>query len=66
MLMGAAGGLLGALFNSLNVNLTKYRMKYLHRRSCCGFFRYMYMYIVYTCMYMIHVTEVYKYMKCTE
>ena len=41
MLMGAVGGLLGALFNSLNVNLTKYRMKYLQRRSCRGFFRYM-------------------------
>ena len=32
MMMGAVGGLMGALFNSLNVNLTKYRMNHLHRR----------------------------------
>ena len=33
MIIGAIGGSLGALFNSLNVNLTKYRMKYLYQRS---------------------------------
>ena len=33
MLMGAVGGLLGALFNSLNINLSKYRMKHLFRRN---------------------------------
>ena len=33
MIMGAVGGLLGALFNSLNINLSKYRMKFLHRRG---------------------------------
>ena len=31
--MGAVGGLLGALFNSLNINLSKYRMRFLHRRG---------------------------------
>jgi len=31
--MGAVGGLLGAIFNSLNISLTKYRMKYLFKRS---------------------------------
>lgn len=30
--MGVVGGLLGALFNSLNVSLARYRLKYLHRR----------------------------------
>ena len=32
LLMGVVGGLLGALFNSLNITLSRYRMKYLHRR----------------------------------
>lgn len=32
LLMGVVGGLLGALFNSLNVSLARYRLKYLHRR----------------------------------
>jgi hypothetical protein len=31
--MGAVGGLLGALFNSLNITLARYRLKYLHRRK---------------------------------
>ena len=30
--MGAVGGLMGALFNSLNTRITIYRMVYLHRR----------------------------------
>ena len=30
--MGAVGGLLGALFNSINTRITIYRMKYLLRR----------------------------------
>jgi hypothetical protein len=33
LLMGAVGGLLGALFNSLNITLARYRLKYLHRRK---------------------------------
>ena len=33
VVMGAIGGLLGALFNSLNITVYKYRMKYLHRRG---------------------------------
>ena len=32
LLMGIVGGMLGALFNSLNIKLSEYRMKYLHRR----------------------------------
>ena len=32
ILMGVVGGLLGALFNSLNISLSRYRLKYLHRR----------------------------------
>ena len=31
--MGAVGGLLGALFNSINTQITIYRLKYLLRRS---------------------------------
>ena len=33
LIMGVVGGLLGALFNSLNITLSEYRMKYLHRRK---------------------------------
>ena len=33
VVMGAIGGLLGALFNSLNITLYRYRMKYLHQRG---------------------------------
>ncbi len=39
--MGATGGLLGALFNSLNINLTKYRMKYFMKRKLSRIWRYM-------------------------
>lgn len=38
--MGAVGGLLGALFNDLNINLTTYRMKYLYKRSQSKIWRY--------------------------
>lgn len=40
--MGAVGGLLGALFNSLNINLTKYRMKYMSQRVNKRMWRYVY------------------------
>lgn len=32
-MMGAVGGLLGALFNSINTQITIYRLKYLIRRK---------------------------------
>ena len=42
---GVVSGLLGALFNSLNVNLTRYRMKYLQQRSYHGFYRYVHVHV---------------------
>ncbi|XP_002740900.1 H(+)/Cl(-) exchange transporter 6 [Saccoglossus kowalevskii] len=35
ILMGVVGGLLGALFNSLNTALSKHRLKYVNTRSRC-------------------------------